>query len=115
MNDLVIQRQCEELTIDEQLDAYEESVMEDTMKVKTPSILTSKDVFKILNGLQLQSLYREFQSIPDSEVGKKSLLRERISIIVGKQFKERAKDWSSKDRDIRYTQQTKSEPEYNPF
>ena len=116
MNDLVMQRQCEELTIDEQLDAYEESVMEDTMKIKTPSMLTSKDVFKISNGLQLQSLYHEFQSTPDSDIGKKSLLRERISIIVGKQFKERTKDWSSKDREIRYTQQAKDwEPEYNPF
>ncbi len=116
MNDLIMQRQCEELTIDEQLDAYEESVMEDAMEIKTPSMLTSGDVFKISNGLQLQSLYREFQSTPDSDIGKKSILRERISIIVGRQFKERTKDWSSKDRETRYSQQEKEwEKEYNPF
>lgn len=101
MNDLITQRQCEELTSDDLLEAYNESVLEDVLREQDNS-LTSEEVDKISNGLLLQSLYLKFLN---AEGGAKTLLAHRIWAIIGKDRQDRTKNRTPQQRQEFYDNQ----------
>ena len=103
MNDLVMQRQCEELTIDEQLDAYDEQVIDDALRETSESLISVDGVLKVNLGLQLQSLYQKFTN--ETNPGVKQMLANKLGSLVSEEFRQRTKSWTAKDREIRYSQQ----------
>lgn len=118
MNDLMEHRQCEELTSDDLLEAYNESVLEDVLR-EQDNTLTPADVDNISNGLLLQSLYLKFLN---AEGWAKTLLAHRIWAIIGKDRQARTKDWTAQQRQEFYYHQEaafnahRTEPEeFCPF
>lgn len=116
MNDLIVQRQCEELTTDTLLEAQQESEAEEFFRATAiEREITADDVRTINLGLAIQSTYRKFQQAEHPQL--KQVYAAKLSSLISEEFRQRSKEWTSSQREQWYDSQGEYEPEFeeNPF
>ena len=107
LSDLIVDRQCEEMSTDDELSMFEESQLDEAFNHP----FTSKDVMAIERWLGVQQTYAKLQD-PNLPAGLKPFFIKKLANLLQEWFVQRQQSWTNQDWDNWYAQQ---EREYDQW